>query len=56
MLGGFSSSVQRVLKLWVVRRYLMLQPEQTEDYVKWLVEAGLLDEAATRLAVSCQCT
>lgn len=32
----------------------MLQPEQTEAYIKWLVEAGLLDEAATRLAVTTQ--
>jgi len=43
--SGVKETAQRV---W--RRYLMLQPEQTEDYVKWLVEAGLLDEAATRLA------
>ena len=28
----------------------MLQPEQTEEYVKWLIDVGLLDEAAKRLA------
>eukprot|EP00658_Telonema_sp_P-2_P002567 TRINITY_DN1096_c0_g1_i4.p1 TRINITY_DN1096_c0_g1~~TRINITY_DN1096_c0_g1_i4.p1 ORF type:complete len:438 (+),score=146.14 TRINITY_DN1096_c0_g1_i4:251-1564(+) len=42
---GVKETAQRV---W--RRYLMLQPEQTEEYVKWLVDAGLLDEAAKRLA------
>merc|ERR1712166_1262129 len=43
--SNVNETAQRV---W--RRYLMLQPEQTEDYVKWLVDAGLLDEAAKRLA------
>ncbi|XP_031570615.1 pre-mRNA-splicing factor SYF1-like [Actinia tenebrosa] len=34
----------------VYRRYLKLQPENTEEYVKYLVDVGWIDEAATRLA------
>ena len=32
------------------RRYLKLQPENTEEFVAYLIKANRLDEAATRLA------
>ncbi|XP_058970864.2 pre-mRNA-splicing factor SYF1-like isoform X1 [Pocillopora verrucosa] len=34
----------------VYRRYLKLEPENTEDYIDYLKSVGWLDEAATRLA------
>ncbi|XP_078356563.1 pre-mRNA-splicing factor SYF1-like, partial [Oculina patagonica] len=34
----------------VYRRYLKLEPQNTEDYIDYLKSVGWLDEAATRLA------